>query len=98
MIYSALLLYYAFRRSELPAWPRTIIIGALGYLINPIDTIPDLTPILGYTDDLGILSYALVLIAAYINDDVRQKAQRKLDSLTHSPLQAQVIKKVEQFL
>jgi len=98
VIYSALLLYYAFRRSDLPVWARTIIFGALGYLLNPIDSIPDLTPILGYTDDLGLLSYALVLISAYVNQDVRQKAKRKLNALTHSPLQDQVIAQVERYL
>jgi len=73
-------------------------VGALGYLLTPIDTIPDLTPFLGYTDDLGILSYALVMIAAYINDEVRQKAQRKLNALTHSPFNGEAIAQVEKFL
>lgn len=98
LIYSALLLFYAFRRTDLPVWARSIILGALGYLLTPIDSIPDLTPFLGYTDDLGILSYALVMIAAYINDEVRQKAQRKLNALTHSRLNDEAITRVEKFL
>jgi len=98
LVYSALLLFYAFKRSDLPVWARSIIIGALGYLLTPIDSVPDLTPILGYTDDLGILSYALVMIAAYINDEVRQKAQRKFHALTHSPFNAEAIAQVEKFL
>jgi len=98
LVYSALLLFYAFKRSDLPVWARSIIIGALGYLLTPIDSVPDLTPILGYTDDLGILSYALVMIAAYINDDVRQKAQRKFHALTHSSFNAEAIAHVEKFL
>lgn len=98
LIYTALLLYYAFKRSDLPVWAKSIIFGALGYLITPIDSIPDLTPILGYTDDLGILSYALVMIAAYVNGDVRQKAKNKLHALTHSPFQSEAIAQVEKFL
>lgn len=78
VIYTALLLYYAFRRPDLPGWAKTIIIGALGYLLSPFDAIPDLTPLIGYTDDLGLLSYALVMTAAYINEEVRNKAQNKL--------------------
>ncbi len=98
LIYSALLLYYAFRRKDIPRWARSIVIGGLGYLLSPIDSIPDLTPLLGYTDDLGILSYALVLIAAYINDEVREKAKIRFHKLVHEPLSEQAIKSVESFL
>ncbi len=78
VMYSVLLLYYAYRRSDTPIWAKRIIIGVLGYFISPIDMLPDLTPILGYTDDLGVLSFGLVTIAAYINDEVRITARRKL--------------------
>lgn len=79
-VYSALLLFYSFTRKETPVWAKNIILGVLGYFISPIDAIPDLTPILGYTDDLGVLSFGLVTIACYINDDVRIKARKKLKS------------------
>lgn len=78
VVYSVLLLFYAYRRSDTPVWAKRIIIGVLGYFISPIDMLPDLTPILGYTDDLGVLSFGLVTIAAYINDDVRITARKKL--------------------
>ena len=77
-IYSCLLLFYAYRRKETPAWARHIILGTLGYFLAPIDAIPDLSPIIGYTDDLGVLSFGLVTIAAYINDEVRVKARTHL--------------------
>ena len=77
-VYSALLLYYAYRRKETPFWAKNIVIGVLGYLLAPIDFMPDLTPIVGYTDDLGILTFGLATIAAYINPDVRQNAREKL--------------------
>lgn len=78
VVYSVLLLYYAYRRSDTPIWAKRIIIGVLGYFISPIDALPDLTPILGYTDDIGVLSFGLVAIAAYINDEVRNTARKKL--------------------
>lgn len=77
-VYSVLLLFYAFTRKETPVWAKNIIIGVLGYFIAPIDALPDLTPIIGYTDDLGVLSFGLVTIACYINQDVRIKARKKL--------------------
>ena len=79
IVYTALLLFYAYRRTETPTWARSIILGVLGYFLAPIDLIPDLTPILGYTDDLGVLAFGLVTIAAYVNQDVRQKARGRLN-------------------
>lgn len=80
LVYSILLLYYAYKRSDTPAWAKNIIIGAIGYFLSPIDSIPDLTPFLGLTDDIGVLSFGLVSIACYINDEVREKALIKLHS------------------
>ncbi len=80
LAYSALLMYNAFLRKETPHWARSVITGALVYLICPVDAIPDVTPIVGYTDDLGVLSFALVSIAGYINDDIREKSKEQLSS------------------
>ena len=77
-LYSSLLLFYAFKRKETPTWAKNIIIGVLGYLIAPIDLIPDLTPFIGYTDDLGVLGIGLVAIASYINDAVKLQAKTTL--------------------
>lgn len=77
-VYSSLLLYFAYKRSETPSWAKRLIIGVLGYLIAPIDAIPDLTVFIGFTDDVGLLSFALVTVAAYINDDVRSQAREKV--------------------
>ncbi|MFN2327406.1 MAG: YkvA family protein [Chromatocurvus sp.] len=74
----ALLLYYALQRKETPAWAKATIIGALGYFITPIDAIVDITPGLGYVDDLGVLAFALVTVSASVDDAVRQRAAAKL--------------------
>lgn len=78
LIYTALLLYYAYRRKETPTWARSVVLGALGYFLAPIDLIPDLTPFLGYTDDMGVLALGLATIAGYINEEVKVKARAKL--------------------
>lgn len=77
-VYTVLLLYFAFKRSDTPAWAKRVVLGSIGYFLSPIDGIPDLTPFLGYTDDLGVLSFGLVLIAGYVNDEVRGKAREKM--------------------
>ncbi|MEL7021650.1 MAG: YkvA family protein [Bacteroidota bacterium] len=79
VVYTALLLFYAYKRQETPSWAKRIVIGALGYFISPFDMLPDLTPLVGYTDDIGILSFGLVTIAAYIDEGVRQRARTQLE-------------------
>ena len=78
VVYSALMLYYAYQRKETPVWAKTIIIGALGYFISPIDAIPDFIPVAGYTDDLGVLVAAIAAVGIYINSEVKQSAKDKL--------------------
>lgn len=78
VVYAALLLYYAYKRKETPAWAKRIVLGVLGYLLMPIDMVPDLTPIIGYTDDIGVLSFGIVTIAAYINADIKTQARAQL--------------------
>ena len=77
-MYTTLLLYYAYQREETPYWAKHIVLGALGYLIAPIDAIPDLSPIIGYTDDMGILSFGLITIACHVNMDVKINARQQL--------------------
>jgi len=74
-VYAALLLFYAFKNKETPKWAKNIIIGALAYFVSPIDSIPDLTPFLGFTDDIGVMMFGLVTIACYIDDEIRKKAR-----------------------
>ena len=78
LTYSALLLYYAYEREDTPKWAKNIILGSLAYLVSPIDSIPDLTPFIGFTDDLGVLSFGLVTIACYIDKNVRANAKAKV--------------------
>lgn len=76
-----MLMVYAFQSDKTPIWAKRIILGAMAYLMSPIDGIPDLTPVIGFTDDLGIISFGLVSIACYIDNDVRTKAKTKLISI-----------------
>ncbi|MEM9836667.1 MAG: YkvA family protein [Bacteroidota bacterium] len=80
-VYTIYLLYYAYHRKGTPAWAKRIVLGTLGYLIMPIDAIPDLGFLIGFTDDIGVLSFGLVTIAGYVNDEVRQQAREKVSQL-----------------
>ena len=80
LAYMALLLYHAYNNPKTPRWARNIVLGSLGYLLTPIDSIVDVTPFIGYTDDIGILSFALVTVSAYINDEVKLNARQQLQN------------------
>ena len=73
-----LLLFYAAQRPETPLWAKTVIYGALAYLILPADVIPDIIPVTGYVDDLGTVAAALSTIALYINSEVKAAAKQKV--------------------
>ena len=78
LVEKALWLYYALQEEKAPAWAKATIVGALGYFITPLDAIVDLTPGVGYADDLGVLALAVAAVAAYINDDVKEKARDRM--------------------
>ncbi|PPK85949.1 uncharacterized membrane protein YkvA (DUF1232 family) [Neolewinella xylanilytica] len=77
-VYTALLLFYAYEREDTPNWAKRVVLGALGYLLMPLDAVPDLTPVLGYTDDFAVLAAGLATVAAYVDSEVKQKARSKL--------------------
>ena len=78
VVEKSLWLYFAAQDEKTPLWAKTTIYGSLGYFISPIDAIPDITPIAGYSDDLGVLVLALSTVATYINDDVKNAASKKM--------------------
>lgn len=97
VVYTVLLLYYAFHKKETPAWAKRIIVGSIAYFLTPIDAVPDLTPFFGYTDDWGVLSFGLVTIACYIDDQVRSTSKEKLYTWFTS-LDEGELEKVDQLL
>ncbi|MFE8072088.1 YkvA family protein [Marinobacteraceae bacterium S3BR75-40.1] len=83
----ALTLLYTLRDARTPAWCKTVIVGALGYFISLIDALPDLTPVLGYTDDVGVMLAALATLGLYVTPENRRKARDTTDRLLGLPPQ-----------
>lgn len=78
VVETALKLYYASRDPDTPLWAKTTIYGALAYFISPLDAIPDILPLTGYTDDLGILAAAVTAVAAHIKPEHVEKAREQI--------------------
>ncbi|MBF1705459.1 MAG: DUF1232 domain-containing protein [Selenomonas sp.] len=81
VIYQALLLYYVAQSPNCPSKIKAGIIGALGYLISPIDLIPDIMPGIGYADDAAAIATAVALAQIYITDEIKAQAKAKIADL-----------------
>ncbi|MBO7641355.1 MAG: DUF1232 domain-containing protein [Bacteroidales bacterium] len=78
VVYAALLLYYVLKSPLTTKGDRAKIIGALGYFVLPIDLLPDTIPIVGYTDDLAALTWAIYAVAKNITPEIKAQAKAKL--------------------
>ncbi|AKU68677.1 YkvA family protein [Prevotella fusca] len=78
LVYVALILYYMIQSDKVSLKDKAIIIGALGYLISPLDVVPDAIPIAGLTDDLTVLLYALGKVWTSVDDEMKEQAHEKL--------------------
>jgi len=74
----ALVLYYVSQSDHLPTRIKAIIFAGLGYFISTIDAIPDFTPLIGFTDDLGVLVAVVGIVASWISPDIQKKVDSKL--------------------
>jgi len=70
-------LYKAYRDPRVPWYVKAIILFLLGYFISPIDLIPDFIPVIGYIDDIIIISLAIYLIIKLIPAEVFQDCRNK---------------------
>ena len=78
LVYAALILYYTLQSDKVSKADKAIIIGALGYMITPLDVIPDAIPIAGLTDDLAVLLYVLKKVWTGIDPEIVEQAKSKL--------------------
>lgn len=63
-----------------PTHMKALIIGAIGYIVLPLDLIPDLTPVIGYSDDLASAAGVVAGVAAYNNFSL-EELDKYIDSL-----------------
>ena len=79
LVYAALILFYTLQSDKISTKDKALIIGALGYLISPLDVVPDAIPIVGLSDDLGVLLYVLKTVWTDIDPSIKEQAKKKLD-------------------
>lgn len=77
----ALTLYYLLTDGETPRYAKVVAGGALLYLINPFDFIPDIYLITGYVDDLAVLVAALKNLNPQVQPQHKRQATDVFNSL-----------------
>lgn len=78
VLHAALLLHELLRSKVTPLWAKAAVIAALGYLIVPLDAIPDFFPVAGLTDDLGVMVALLTTLDVFVSDDIRKRVEVRL--------------------
>ena len=78
MVYAVLLLYYVLRSPNVSMADKSKIYGALGYFILPTDLILDIIPIVGYSDDMAAIMWAIHTVAKNITPEIKEQAKAKL--------------------
>ena len=77
----ALLLYYLMKSADVPLYIKSTIAGALGYLILPLDLLPDFIPFVGYSDDGMAMMTILKMCNDHITPQITAQAEAKLNEL-----------------
>lgn len=78
LVYAALILYYTLQSDKVSKADKALIVGALGYMISPLDAVPDAIPIVGLTDDLAVLVYVLKKVWVNVEPEIKDKARARL--------------------
>ena len=79
-VYASLILYYTLQSPNVSKRDKALIIGALGYMISPLDVLPDAYPIVGLSDDMAVLLFVLHKVWNNVDPDIQQKAKERLNS------------------
>jgi uncharacterized membrane protein YkvA (DUF1232 family) len=70
--------YYCAFDKQTPRHVQAALLGAIAYFILPFDFIPDMMPVLGFTDDAAVLATAIRLVANHIRPEHRDAARAAL--------------------
>ena len=77
----ALSVWFAARDPETPAAAKGLMLGALAYFVLPVDAIPDIFAVVGFTDDAAVFAALLATLGANIKRRHKDQADKALDRL-----------------
>lgn len=68
--YETYALYLSYKDPRVPWYIKIILILFLGYILSPIDLIPDFIPIVGYLDDFILVTLGIPLLCRIIPKEI----------------------------
>ncbi len=69
--------YCAFDR-ETPRHVQVALLGAIAYFVLPFDFVPDMLPVLGFTDDAAVLATTIRMVTSHITPEHREAARKAM--------------------
>ena len=69
--------YYCAFDKETPRHVQAALLGAVAYFILPFDFMPDVLPVLGFTDDAAVLATAIRMVASHITRRIAMPLARR---------------------
>ena len=70
--------YYCATDPASPRRVRGILLAALAYFVLPLDGIPDFFALVGFSDDIAVLTAAFAAIRGHIREDHYEAADKAL--------------------
>src|ERR1700712_3777829 len=70
--------YYCRFDKQAPRHVQAALLGAIAYFVLPFDLVPDMLPVLGFTDDAAVLATAIRMVAGHITPEHRDAARTAL--------------------
>jgi uncharacterized membrane protein YkvA (DUF1232 family) len=74
------ILYLAYQHPSTQWYAKAFAVLVIGYALSPIDLIPDFIPILGYLDDLLLVSLGIFLALKMIPQEALIFARKKAET------------------
>lgn len=76
---NCLALWFCMLDKDTPMHIRAIILAKLGYVVSPLDAIPDALPFIGLSDDISIIAATILLLALHIKQEHWEKADNVIN-------------------
>lgn len=70
--------YFCVLDRDTPTRVRGILLAALAYFVSPIDLIPDFIAVVGFSDDLAVLTLAISSVRGHLKPLHYDKARQAL--------------------
>jgi uncharacterized membrane protein YkvA (DUF1232 family) len=77
--------FYCATDPQTPRKVKGILLAALAYFVMPADIIPDVFAVIGFSDDMAVLTAAIAMVSGHIKEGHYEAADRALSDETPKP-------------